>query len=1289
MPTAEERQQLIKTQQQQRTGEAIIPINIPQDELEKPVNPVQMYVSFFKANLPLFGVIIVAISLSYLIGRWEWSLLWLLPVAYSIWFIGKRRVEQFETYHTNRVERTLARERLPSSPETCEWINHIIERFWGVFEPAISAQVIDNVNAVLRANKPAFLDSIELSEFTLGSSAPAILGAQVYPHVTDADNIQVDLEMSFVPSDSVLPEVYLPYRKRGYVWNSKIVLSTRIGRGIVGVDVPVMINEIMFHGKLRAHLTLAPSIPFVKTVQVCFMQDPDFDFILKPLKALDIMDLPGLSNWLNSTIRTNVHAQLVNPNKITIDVMELLAAKKKGEGEGKAIGIAKITVFQVRGLKEPKGSSVRVSVAGKFKATTGHLKEEATSWNEVFYVMIATFKYPLTFNVQGPSTSLMSASSEPLGSCKVSLDDPDDLKNKGWRHLTARGGSSKGSSKSEVKLTVEYFPTLESTDDQIAKTLEGGGASTSKEVEAITQKISKSPNGVLHLIVHSAKELQGRKSWSPFVEIEVESALSGEAHRKKLEPEYDFYHKRTVTKKRTNTPNWEQNFEFLIADINSDEIKLRVRDSKEDQDLGHLTGKISEFVKTGTSWYTMEGVETGRIYLTFLYNPVAIPGGIVPSGEMIYVPAIGIARITVQKATNIEDLLMKQDYYATITSNDALVGKTRKAKADKGIQGEIVYQETFDVLVKTTDDDIAVALFTEGNLMMGDEEVGKGKIKLSEPNSIFATTIDLGKDRNISVSSLFLPISEDKDHPKPKLQPGSLMLGPDLTGNCGILKLDGIVIEGVTARSIISTEKRIKLLPEVYITPMTVVKLSSESSREGTFKWKEPLEMFIADTVKDQFHIVLYEEKDLGGNECIVSLRVPIKQLKAKAWYQLFDHEGKPKEKSRIYFEGEFRPISTKIPGRPDDQGTLNLEIKSASNLKAVDSGGTSDPYVQVLLNDKKMMKTSVQKKNNKAPVWKESFELDISSRSTSQLELQVRDWNPIQASELLGSARLDLVDLPEGQQVAYEAYKLLQTEIGTLSFSLRFTPKPHAELDKIGPAYVEAPTTLLGMPGKAFTGAADTTGKIFTGAAAGTGKVISGAAAGTGKVITGTGKAITDTGKAFTGAVGGVFGMKKKEEHHPGHEAGTASYGLKIHVKDLVPSAFLMKSAESFDVHLKAASGDGNKLWKSKSLKKVKTCSFNDSFDVLPKIVKSNKVIEFPFETSLSLEQLALPAGTKPMFRLELDRPELSSGDQATLSLPLNGVAEEPALVLNLDVKKDYSMHQGAMGAMGGLFKK
>jgi len=64
--------------------------------------------------------------------------------------------------------------------ESVEWINLILERFWTVFEPALSAQVIEKVNLVLEQQKPIFLDKLMLKEFTLGSNAPCIIGTRAY-----------------------------------------------------------------------------------------------------------------------------------------------------------------------------------------------------------------------------------------------------------------------------------------------------------------------------------------------------------------------------------------------------------------------------------------------------------------------------------------------------------------------------------------------------------------------------------------------------------------------------------------------------------------------------------------------------------------------------------------------------------------------------------------------------------------------------------------------------------------------------------------------------------------------------------------------------------------------------------------------------------------------------------------------------------------------------------------------------------------------------------------------------
>lgn len=41
--------------------------------------------------------------------------------------------------------------------ESVEWMNLIIQRFWGVYEPNLSADIVDKVNTVLEENTPIFL----------------------------------------------------------------------------------------------------------------------------------------------------------------------------------------------------------------------------------------------------------------------------------------------------------------------------------------------------------------------------------------------------------------------------------------------------------------------------------------------------------------------------------------------------------------------------------------------------------------------------------------------------------------------------------------------------------------------------------------------------------------------------------------------------------------------------------------------------------------------------------------------------------------------------------------------------------------------------------------------------------------------------------------------------------------------------------------------------------------------------------------------------------------------------
>jgi Ca2+-dependent lipid-binding protein len=56
-----------------------------------------------------------------------------------------------------------------SDHEKVEWLNNFLQKFWLIFEPVLSAFVMENIDTYLVDYVPSFLDSVRLTTFTLGS----------------------------------------------------------------------------------------------------------------------------------------------------------------------------------------------------------------------------------------------------------------------------------------------------------------------------------------------------------------------------------------------------------------------------------------------------------------------------------------------------------------------------------------------------------------------------------------------------------------------------------------------------------------------------------------------------------------------------------------------------------------------------------------------------------------------------------------------------------------------------------------------------------------------------------------------------------------------------------------------------------------------------------------------------------------------------------------------------------------------------------------------------------------
>ncbi|XP_051975802.1 synaptotagmin-1-like [Xyrauchen texanus] len=127
----------------------------------------------------------------------------------------------------------------------------------------------------------------------------------------------------------------------------------------------------------------------------------------------------------------------------------------------------------------------------------------------------------------------------------------------------------------------------------------------------------------------------------------------------------------------------------------------------------------------------------------------------------------------------------------------------------------------------------------------------------------------------------------------------------------------------------------------------------------------------------------------------------------------------------------------------------LSVGIKEASSLKAMDSGGTSDPYVKVYIlpNKSKTFETKVFRKTLN-PVFNENFKYQISQKelTESTLVMQVYDFNRFSKHDIIGEIRLNLSTVDwnhviEEWRDLNEESKHEQEHLGEICFSLRYVP--------------------------------------------------------------------------------------------------------------------------------------------------------------------------------------------------------------------------------------------------------
>lgn len=988
---------------------------------------------------------------------WYWNCSLIIGTCFFAWLIGRigggifalgfvllftNSVYRAEFRRFNRdlkddMTRIQANNRLENDLETMEWLNSFLDKFWIIYMPALSEQVMFQANEVLKDQAPGFgIEKLSLDEFTLGSKAPRIESIKTYPK--DGEVVTMDWNFAFAPNDT--DDMTKNEIKKKI--NPKVALGITVGKAFVSKSLPVLVENMSFKGRMNIKLKLSHNFPHVKIVSIQFLEPPAIDYVLKPVGGdtfgLDIMSLiPGLSSFVNGLIHSNLRPMLYAPNSLDVDVEEILAQQSND-----ANSVLSITIKRCIDLKNPDKTKPLNPYVELRVENNSDIKERTKVKKSIDRPIFMENKLLLLNNLEGNYLN--------LNVYNLVEDKPDDISLGTTRVDLAellQEDCAKGVVKSIVKekrvmgkieYDIKYHPIL------IPETLEDGTKLQTAESRA----------GILKFILHEAKNLDISKSafgaLNPCADIFLDGVLV----------------KTCRVLRQINEPSWDQSFEALIPHLPTAQVEVVVRDAVENNVVGRTVVNLLEILfecSRGQEWFNgispVKEIANSKFRMSAKFKPLAIS-----DDEMnVFADApVGGLRLHVRNARNVKNLeaFGSVDPYLRILTHETVISKSnvfsKNLNPDFNHLCFIPVDNVNDhVLIEIMDEEeeshdrslgtcgIHVKDFVKrdanGRLIPydGAHEVLKQDIiyngshegVLEYSVSFIPTLPVLSLVQRQNKEKYEKAIEEEKLREEKKRQeeeelykkhPEQYEWIDTYSEETVVLKKSEIPLDQlVTYNAGIAT---VRILEGKFSTPDVLVHVLFDESpfpcgktsrSEGNdLKVSSSTEGFIRDLPYSQVIFRVTKKFEVNVEKDILCEKsVDTLDLLKRSYENPIDL--KIDEKNSIKVLLDFTPSDVQLS--PLDTvlgvGILSLDVESAKGLMAADTNGKADPFAVVTVDGVEAFKTNKIRKTLH-PNWKESTNVPILSRSTLTVKLDVYDWDLTHERELIGSTELDLTSL-------------------------------------------------------------------------------------------------------------------------------------------------------------------------------------------------------------------------------------------------------------------------------------
>ncbi|EMC99805.1 hypothetical protein BAUCODRAFT_351320 [Baudoinia panamericana UAMH 10762] len=1045
------------------------------------------------------AVIIFACLASWTVAVLGGGLAWVFIIMAFCATYYRTSIRRVRRNFRDDIQREVAKAKLETEVESIEWINIALIRMWPILYPWIGNVVRDSVNQIISTSVPAFLDSMRMESFILGTKPPRMEHVKTYT-TSEEDTIMMDWKFSFTPNDTA----DLTARQLKLKINPKVVLEVRLGVGLASKALKVIVEDMACSGLMRIKMKLQLDYPFIERAELCFLERPTFDYKLNPLVpqsfGFDINFVPGLEGFINEQVHGNLGPMMYAPNVFPIEIAKLLA----GTAVDQAIGVLSLTFHGAQGLKNTDKFAgtpdpyATVSIndreeLGRTKKVDGNANPR---WNETVNVILTSLREPLTITVWDFNDIRKD---KELGKCVFQLEQLEaDPEHENLQLEVISSGRPRGI----VQADIRFFPVLE------GKKLEDGTVEPPPE----------SNTGIAKFTVEQAKDLDGTKSMVGALNPYAVLLLNGKevAVSKKLS--------------RTNSPVFPNaTKEMLITDRKTAKLGLVIKDDKDlaiDPVIGTYQIKLDDMIdlmSKGQEWYNLAGAKTGRAKMLLQWKPVALKGALSGSGG--YITPIGVMRFHFQSGRDLKNLdkVGKSDPYMRVLLSGIPKGRTVTWKNNLNPE----WDEIFYVPVHSPREKLVVEVMdeetTQDDRTMGQLEIAASEyVKLGEDgrylphdskDKVITAHVRIGSSApkgTINFTVAFYPClnvvdpeEEEHDMAEAKAKAADAekaatqaTSSPQHSRSHTAGTIASVTSEKSTKQAQGEAEMRKALaegedeqvetnevqeasVPKVRIGPEDLTKYepgvlifriidgqlahpdthlevvmddnlfpaySSAKARSTNFTFNETGDTVVRELDLSRITLRLVSGVNRKGEEKDDPIKAKItgqtldvlrRCLYTPTQISLRDDQGRV---SKITVSMRFLPIEMQLdPSESfNNSGNLRVDVLDAIDLPAADRNGYSDPFCRFVLNGKEVYKTEVQKKTLH-PAWNEFFEVPVRSRTAAKFEVNVYDWDLGKTADFLGKAaiNLDLLQPLEAQEVTLG----LDGKSGSIRLKMLFKP--------------------------------------------------------------------------------------------------------------------------------------------------------------------------------------------------------------------------------------------------------